>query len=423
MRQGEQHRPRGFTCIRYSISKYLISLRLILAVTDISELRKKRRQRKIIDVLFKGFILAVIVLLGLSLIVTKDRWYPRLSGILAGTPFGNRDVTVDSEGFPVKIPENSSSFVVETEGGFAVLTDTRLTVYKDDADAVLDVSHDLISPVVTADGVNTLLYDLGGKKFRFYGEKKLLFEKSAEFPIQLGRASGSKCAVITEHDRYLSDLTVYDKTGTLLWNYKSINRITDVTFTEDGSSIYITVSDSREGDLVSKILCYSFGEAVKDEEGNAVPLYESDFIKTFALKTELFGIGNLILIGDRETAIFDRQCKLIDFTVYNNNIADFSSESDTEGNANAFVLEDDGTVLIVDSHSNSFRELKLSGNAERISAGIGQFTVLTELDVTRYGSGGTVMAKSSTDGSYRDIISKDDFSLLVGFEDIIRIEI
>jgi hypothetical protein len=400
-----------------------------LAVTDISELRKKRRQKKIIDVLFKGFILALIVLLGLSLIVTKDRWYPRLSGILAGTPFGNRDVFADSEGFPVKIPENSSSFVAATDNGFAVLTDTRLTVYKDDADAVLDISHDLVSPTLATDGVNTLLYDLGGKHFRFYGEKKLLFEKTTEFPIQLGRAikndgnGGDKCAVITEHDRYLSELTVFDKTGTLLWNYKSINRITDVTFTEDGSGIYITVSDSRAGDLVSKILCYSFGEAVKDENGNAVPLYESDFIKTFTLKTDLFGTDNLLLIGDKEAAIFDRQLNLISFSVYNNNIADFAAEVDTEGNANAFILEEDGTILIIDSFTKSFRNINVSGKPERISAGIGSFTVLTDLDATRYGTTGDVLIKLSTDGTYRDIISKDGFSLLVGFEDIIRIEI
>jgi hypothetical protein len=407
-------------------------LRFILAVTDISELRKKRRQRKIIDVLFKGFILALIVILGLSLIVTKDRWYPRLSGILAGTPFGNRDVLANSEGFPVKIPENSSSFVAETDDGFAVITDTRLTVYKDNADAVLDVSHDLVSPVLATDGVNTLLYDLGGKKFYFYGEKKLIFEKTAEYPIQLGRTvensgngvnGGGKCAVITEHDRYLSDLTVYDKSGTMLWNYKSIDRISDITFTEDGGSIYITVLGSRSGDLVSKILCYSFGEAVNDADGNAVPLYESDFINTFTLKTALFGADNLILIGDKETAIFDRQCKLISFTVYNSNIADFAEEVDLEGNANAFILEEDGNVIIIDSVTKSFRNINIAGKPERISAGIGSFTVLTDLDVTRYGTSGSVILKLSTDGSYRDIISKDGFSLLVGFEDIIRIEI
>jgi hypothetical protein len=394
-----------------------------LAITDISKLKKLRRQRKIIDVLFRGFILALIVILGLSLIVTKDRWYPRLSGILAGTPFGNREVLANSEGYPVKIPENSSSFVAETAGGFAVVTDTRLTVYKDNADAVLDVSHNLVSPVPATDGVNTLLYDLGGKSFRFYGEKKLLFEKATEFPIQLGRAYTDKCAVITEHDRYLSELTVFDKTGTMLWNYKSIDRISDVTFTEDGSSIYITVLDSRSGDLVSKILCYSFGEAVNDADGNAVPLYESDFIKTFTLKTALFGFDNLILIGDKETAIFDRQLNLISFSVYNNKIADYASEVDLEGNANAFILEEDGTILIIDSVTKSFRNVSVLGKPERISAGIGSFTVLTDLDVTRYGTSGDVLIKITTDGTYRDIISKDGFSLLVGFEDIIRIEI
>jgi hypothetical protein len=394
-----------------------------LAVTDISDLKKRRRQRKIIDVLFKVFILTVIVLLGLSLILTKDRWYPRLSGILAGTPFGNNDVSTEFEGFPVSIPENSSCSVIATADGFAVLTDTRLSSYKDDAKPVLDVSHDLVSPICSADGTNLLLYDLGGKKFKYYGAKKLLFENSTDFPIQLGRAQSGLCAVVTEDDRYLSNLTVFDKTGTVLWNYKSIDRITDVTITENGGGIYITVSDSREGDLVSKILCYSFSETVADENGNAIPLYESDYVKTFTLKTELFGSDALILIGDRQSAIFDRQCNLTELTVYNNSIRDYGVKTDLEGNANAYILDKDGTVILTDNLTNSFRNFHISGDPKRISANVGSFTALTELDVTVYGASGEVISKISTDASYQDLLSKDGFSLLIGFEDIIRVEI
>jgi hypothetical protein len=394
-----------------------------LAVTDISDLKLKRRRRKIIDILFKIFILAAIVLLGLSLIITKDRWYPRLSGILSGTPFGNSEIITDTEGFPVSIPENSSCSVKPTADGFAVLTDTRLTVYKDNADKTLDVSHDFVSPVIDTDGNNLLLYDIGGKNFRFFSGRKLLFEKSTDFPIQIARTSGGFTAIAAEHDRYLSDLTVYDKTGTMIWNYKSINRITDITFTENGDGIYITVSDSKSGDLVSKILCYSFGEPVKDEEGNAVPMYESEFVKTFALKTELFGTDGIILIGDREAAIFDRQCNLVDFTVYNNRIIDYDTASDTEGNKSAFVLEKGGAVIMADTVTKHFKTLHLTSEPLKISAKPGAFTVLTDLDAAIYSAAGNEIIKTGTDGSYQDIISKDGFSFLVGFDGIIRIEI
>jgi hypothetical protein len=394
-----------------------------LAVTDISDLKKRRRQRKIIDVLFKVFIITVIILLGLSLILTKDRWYPRLSGILAETPFGNNELITDIEGFPVSIPENSSSSVIETSEGFAVLTDTRLSVYKDDAKPLLDVSHDLVSPAITTDGSNILLYDLGGKQFILYSDKKLLFEKPTEFPVQIGRTNGGICAVSIENDRYQSDLTVYDKTGTVLWNYKSIDRITDVTFDEVGSGIYITVSDSKSGDLVSKILYYSFSETVADENGNAIPVYESDFIKTFTLKTELFGSDGLILIGDRETVLFDRKCNLLASAVYNNSIADYGTAKDIEGNANAYILDKDGSVIIADNFSKTFHTIHTNGKAKRISANVGSFAALTDLDVTVYGASGEILQNTATDGSYRDILSKDGFSLLVGFEDIIRIEI
>jgi hypothetical protein len=394
-----------------------------LAVTDISDLKFRRRRKKLIDVLFKVFILAVIVLLGLSLILTKDTWYPRLSGILAGTPFGNNEVVAASAGFPVSIPENSSSSVKPTADGFAVLTDTRLTAYKDNADILFDVSHDLVSPVFDTDAGNILLYDLGGKRFRFYDGRKLVFEKSTDFPIQIGRVSGGFIAVSAEHDRYLSDLTVYDKTGTMIWNYKSINRITDVTFTENSDGIYITVSDSKAGDLVSKILCYSFGEPVKDEDGNAVPMYESEFIKTFTLKTELFGSDGIILIGDRQAALYDRECNLLDSVVYNNDIIDFDTAGDTEGNKSAFILEKGGYVISADTVTKKFKSFFVRPEAHKLSAKPGSFAVLTDLDVTVYRALGEEVIKTGTDGSYRDIITKEGFSFLVGFDGIIRIEV
>ncbi|MDR0992631.1 MAG: DUF5711 family protein [Ruminococcus sp.] len=393
-----------------------------MSVTDVSDLRRRRRQRKIIDILFRIFIFAVIGLIGLSLILTKDRWYPRLSGILAGTPFGHREIITDREGFPVSIPENSSFSVKPTAKGFAVLTDTRLQVYNDEAKAQLDVSHDLVSPAMVTDGDNVLLYDIGGAQFRLYGGRKEIFSKTSAYPIQVGRVKNGLTAVVTEHDRFLSSLTVYDKTGTVIWEYNSISRITDITFIEDGTGIYITITDSKEGDLVSKILCYSFGEPVKDENGNAVPLYESDFIKTFAVKTELFGGGGIILVGDKQSALFDRQLVQTAFTAYSGNLIDYSSFTDSEGYANAVLLENGGSAILADSVTGSFKNIHLSGEPTKVSVRLGSFSALSNLGVTVYNNAAAVVGETATDGSYQDIITKEDFSLLVGFEGIIRIE-
>jgi hypothetical protein len=435
--QEEQHRPKGFTCTKSIIrvisqkkksedvrfcGSDICYKRFILAVTDISDLKRNRRRRKIIDILFRVFILAVIALIGISLILTKDRWYPRLSGILAGTPFGHRDIVTDREGYPVKIPENSSFAVKSTGRGFAVLTDTRLSAYDDDADIRLDVSHDLVSPAIAVDGDYILLYDLGGAKFKLFGARKEIFEKTTPFPIQAGRVKNGLTAVVTEHDRFLSALTVYDKSGTVIWEYNSINRITDVTFSEDGTGIYITVTDSKEGDLVSKILCYLLGEPVKDENGNAVPLFESDYIKTLTIKTELFGAEGIILIGDKQTALLDRQLKQVGLTVYTGNIIDYSTFTDTEGNANAVLLEENGAAILADSVTHSFKSIHLSGEPAKVSSRLGTFAALTPLGVTFYNNAGTAQSETATDGSYRDIITKEDFSLLIGFEGIIRIE-
>jgi hypothetical protein len=397
-------------------------LRVILAVTDISDLKRKRRRRKIIDILFRVFVLAVIALIGLSLILTKDRWYPRLSGILAGTPFGHRDIVSDSEGYPVKIPENSSFAVKATETGFAVLTDTRLSAYDDEAKIRLDVSHDLVSPAIVTDGDYVLLYDLGGAKFSLYGARKEIYEKSTAFPIQAAKVKNGLAAVVTEHDRYLSALTVYDKSGTVIWEYNSISRITDVTINEDETVIYITITDSKEGDLVSKILCYSLGEPVVDENGNAVPLFESDFIKTFTIRTALFGSEGIILVGDKQAALFDRQLKLTGLSVYSSNIIDYSTFTDTEGNANAVLLEEDGAAILADSVTHSFKSIYLSGEPTKVDSRLGSFAALTPLGVTFYNNAGQIISETATDASYRDIITKEDFSLLIGFEGIIRIE-
>ena len=57
-----------------------------MAVTDISELRKKRQAKKTRNLIIKIFIVLLICGAALVAVFTKDMWYPYLNGVLTTIP-------------------------------------------------------------------------------------------------------------------------------------------------------------------------------------------------------------------------------------------------------------------------------------------------------------------------------------------------
>ena len=57
-----------------------------MAVTDVSDLKKRRQRKKLGRFLKKFFIIFILALAVVLLVFTKSSWYPKLDGILTKIP-------------------------------------------------------------------------------------------------------------------------------------------------------------------------------------------------------------------------------------------------------------------------------------------------------------------------------------------------
>ncbi|MDR0947603.1 MAG: DUF5711 family protein [Ruminococcus sp.] len=399
-----------------------------MAITDISKRRHERQMKKILKIVFRVSILIIIAGTAAAVILTKDLWYPRLGGILSSDSGEQTETVLAAGEFPIIIPENKSLSVKLITDGFAMLTDTRLITYTSAGKVKLSSSHTFKNPVMNCSDDDIITYDLGGKKFSYFKKNKLGFTKETDRAILLGRVKNGYTAVVTESDKFLGDVFVYDANGNNIFNLNTTERLIDIMFNADCSGIYITVLNSKSGDLTSQIMYYSLTEITKDENGNALPLYQTEEYPTLSLQTAMFGDDKLILIGDRETLVFDYQCRLISQLDYSLSLKTF----DCGKNTAMLIFEDFSGKSVHFAALNALdgKFLEFTSDFEIKDAvctedeqGEAVIFILGENEIRQINTLNTELRNLSLTTEFLNIMSNGKYIYLIGFEEINRITV
>jgi hypothetical protein len=397
-----------------------------MAITDISTRRQQRQKKKILRIVFRISVLIIIAGIAAVIILTKDLWYPRLGGILSKTSGSQTETVLAAGEFPIIIPENKSLSVKLIKDGFAMLTDTRLITYTSAGKVKLSSSHSFSNPVMNVFDEDIITYDLGGKKFSYYKKNKLSFTKETDRAILLGRVKNGFTAVVTESDKFLGDVFVYDANGNNIFNLNTTERLIDIMFNADCSGIYITVMNSKNGDLTSQIMYYSLTEITKDENGNALPLHQTDEYSTLSLQTSMFSDDKLILIGDRETLVFDIQCNLISQLNYDLTLKTF----DCDRTSAVLIFEDFSkksihfaTIGASDGKISKFTsDFEISDvTCTENEEGEAVIFILGENEIRQINTHNTELQNFPLKTDFLHIMSNGKYIYLIGFEEINRI--
>lgn len=393
-----------------------------MAVTDVSSLRKKRKQKHMTRLLKRLLIILAVCAAAGAVVLTKDRWYGYLDGILAKIPAGEQSSELAGGNFPLTI-EGGSSYQLELLGShIGILDDSHFFSYNLDGRLVFSRQHAFSSPILAASDEKALIYDLGGKNFSLMSKYDSVYEKTAELPILLARLSGAdQAAVVMTDDKFMSRLMIYDRTGKNIFNYNSVSRIIDVSFDAENAGCYITLIGSEGGEIVSHMVYYKFDRINHDHLGNPVPVFETGNFQTLALKTSVFGDG-IIVIGDTGLALYDKNGVFIKSYSYEYTLSGYNS-SETVA---AMIFRDESQrnslLITVESDTGTVNRISLDGLAESVAVSGDMVFVHIDGGISAYAPAGEFISSVSAESDFDRFRPAENYFFLLGYDRIDRMD-
>ncbi|MDR0987579.1 MAG: DUF5711 family protein [Ruminococcus sp.] len=400
---------------------------------DISERRKKNRLEKLKKVFFRVFVLFCIAAAVFILIYTKDAWYHQMEGILTRVPALPGQQSLAEGNFPLTLPEAETVRARAFDGGFAVISDTKTSAYDLNGTELLSASHNYANPAVFAYENEFVTYDIGGKSFSLYRKGKLRYEKTLSEQILLVRVKNGLSGAVTIGAKHPAVLTVFDNTGREIFSFRSVSRISDIAFNHNETGVFITLLNSKGGDLVSRVVYYSFTETGKDEHGTAIPTFESESFGTLTLsltavpaKTGEEMSDVLLLVGDRELAVLSDELKLVKQVIYDEP-GTLKNYSVNELNASLLFsdeLSGISSLLIMDSDYMT-RSVTLPADIRVIKTAADDYGILALSDgkIDRINLSGIDVSDIPLPGSYSNFLISGDYIFLLGYGEINRLDL
>ncbi len=385
--------------------------------TDVREMNRFKRNKKAKSFARKLIPAVLLIAAAAAVVLTKNLWYPKLDGIMKKIPaFTAQNSGELAEGnFPISITGGSGYQLLPMNGYFSLLDESHLRIYDINGELNSDVQHEYANPVMAANGRRVLIYDLGGKKLRVVNRHKTIFEKNTEESILFARLSSSdNTAVVTRPEKALSQLSVFDPNGELIFSLTANDRrIIDVSFTDNNDGIVVTTLGASGGELVSQMTRYRYGER------DAV--WVSDTISTMAMSTKSVDGGEL-MFGDNMCAYFDESGRYKTSVGYKNTLIDFDSSKELT----ALIFENQErrktVLMLINNADNTVSELSISGLAKDITVEGSSVYILTSSGISSYNADGTEGASVSLDDEYDGFVKLDGYIYLLGYDEINRID-
>lgn len=384
-------------------------------MTDIRAARKKvkvhRRMKKLL-------IIAVIAALGAGVYLTRDKWIPKLEGILdkSHDTIVN-DGTVQSGNFPIELGESSVNIIRRMDNNIIISDDGHMYFYDENGKLRDTVYHNFGSPVIKTAGKRILSFDNGGNTFRVYSKSGEIYEKKIEDPIIYAEiAENSSVAIITQTEKYAACLTVYDSNGTEIYRWSCGQRIMDISFTENGDGCYVSAFSSENGEIVSQIHYVEFD---KTEE-----LMKSELLDSLVLDISVNDNGNLWAVGDEKFYLLDSKGKLTDSYEYTSDIVSFAVSDECAAVITAGISHETMEIAVFDSDSDNAQPKLVEsdrGSPKKAVCDGDRIFVLSSRTLDAYDSKGNLLATASVSSDYTDFVYYNDAVYFVGHRQVNKI--
>ncbi len=213
-------------------------------------------------------------------------------------------------GFPVEIGKNNALEFERLGNNMALLNSTSFVIISDSGKELVNRQHSFNDPRMKIGNRRALIYDCGAKGLILESRTKTQIPFEAENNIITADIGpDGTIAVVTESNKYLSEMTVYAR-DFFLNNYKKLFKynsseyyIIDVAIRPDGKGAALATVSAQEGQIKSCVLVFDFS--------NSEPVGKQEFLGTMLLSVCYTG-NTIYAVADNMACSIRPDGKLIE---------------------------------------------------------------------------------------------------------------
>lgn len=381
--------------------------------TDIRKARKKAKRKRSLKKL-AGF--TVILCVALVAVLTSQMWLPKLRQMLKDTKdtVVRSGTKVEAGEFPIAIGETNSSEIYTYGDRFILVTDTNITIYDADGNKIRSIQHSLANPIGVAGGNMLLLYDLGGYSLMAVNDEGEVYKRT--FPEKIIMAEiGNKdyAAIVTQTDKYLSYMTVYDPKGNEAFLWSSGQRIIDISMNSDGNGCAVATFKASGGELSSVITALNFMQSD--------PVFTIDNIPTMVYDTVLCDDDSVWLVGDNKLLHLSPEGKTISQYDYNTTLTDSAADTKTAAIVEKSVTKGYFDLTIASTSSTDIFQASVEGECRQITCKGGNVYILMKGRLDVYDGTGKLTATYDVSPDYQSFVFIDDAMYVEDYSSIYKV--
>lgn len=387
----------------------------IVNITDIRAVRRHEKAKKQIK---KLIAVGVVLILGVSMYVTKDMWVPKLEGILdkPHTTIVN-DGKVKKGNFPLKFDESTVNSIEHLSDSIVRVDDNHIVFYNEDGTTISNQSHNFKHPVIAKSTKRVLVYDYGGKNFSVLNKKSQIYTKSLSSVIMLAAvAPNSYVAVVTQSEKYASVLTVYDESGSEIYQWSSTQRIYSVDFNKSGDGCYVSTFSSVNGGLKSVVHSLSF-DTTKEK-------LKSVQLDSLVLSVTKNSSNEYWVVGDTSFYRLDNKGEIVENYEYSGQLIDYACGDNAACVALKGISSNSGKLVFFRADDNTGKptaEKTTSSLPKKLKYEKNTFILLGNKNAESYNIKGNKLSTANISSDYVDFTFLNANMYLLGYREINKI--
>lgn len=378
---------------------------------DIVELknRKKRRKRRA-----KMLVFLLVAAIAGGLYYYRDKWLPKLQGI------GKQYQTIINDGrlaegnFPIEINGGSDYQLQYSEDTIFLISDAYIYYYNTDGGQIKKRQHAYTNPVLNVANGRALIFESGGDEFTVETSDSKLYSKHFDNTIMFARLSNEGyAAVVTTSKNYACELTVYNNKGEFVYGRNCVERINDISFTNESSGCELSYLGAENGSLVTSVQKISFS--------SDKAIWTSPTISTLGLETYSFD-GGAFVLGYTSCAYIDNSGLISSYYQYDGDFAGGASES----GKSAIIINDDDrrkyTLILFNGNGENPIQIDFSEPLKDVTVYDGLAYVMSKEEISSFDFSGALRSKAEITDSYDQFRRSEDYIFLMSYNRIDRID-
>lgn len=349
-----------------------------LSTEDKKQMRRRRQMWRTIG---RIAVVAVVMVLAVAVwvhwdVLAPDKLWASIQDAVSG---GTGSYPVDLSGSNPRRLEQVDHYAV-------ILTDSHLTYRNADGAEVSRYTCTYAEPLVRTEGKYALVAEQGAKRLLLSTRNKVELELKTEQKIRtVALNAKGQFAVLTDGPQgYVVQVTVYDKSGKVLYTRNSNRTITDVTLSPDGATISAVSVEAVDGTLNTRLDVFDLASASPD----ARCTYQAD--NELLYRAAYLADNTLVAVGEQSVVLMNTADGGVSlYTPEGMHLLAYAVGGDTVALAMRPYGDTAGGVMVVLSSGGAEQyRTEFEGEFRHLSGEQGQYALLTDSRVFAFSADG-----------------------------------